>query len=53
MKPYTKIILICVLIFSLVVYITKKSIDHTFCKAQETQVQTTSDLTILKKIKEV
>ena len=53
MKPYFKIILICILIFSLVVYIAKKSIDHTFCKVQETEVLQTSSLDILQKIKEV
>lgn len=53
MKPYHKIILICIVIFSLVVYITKKTIDYTFCKVQETQEQETSSLEILEKIKEV
>ncbi len=53
MKPYHKIILICIVIFSLVVYITKKTIDYTFCKVQETHEQETSSLKILKKIKEV
>ncbi len=53
MKPYHKIILICILIFSLVIYITKRSIDHTFYKVQETEVQQTSSLDILQKIKEV
>ena len=53
MKAYYKIFLICLLIFSLVVFIAKKSIDNTFCKVQETQIETTSSLVILQKIKEV
>ena len=53
MRPYYKIILISLLIFSLVVFIAKKSIDHTFCKVQETEIQSTSSLVILQKVKEV
>lgn len=53
MKPYHKIILICILIFSIVVYITKKSIDHAFCKAEDTQIQKITSLDILEKTKAV
>lgn len=53
MKPYYKIILICILIFSFVLYIAKRSIDNTFCKVQETEMQQTSSLDILQKVKEV
>ncbi len=53
MKAYYKIVLICILIFSIVVYITKKSIDHTFYKVEDTQVQQISSSDILKKLKEV
>jgi len=53
MKPYHKIILICILIFSLVLYIAKRSIDNTFCKVEETEVLQISSLDILQKIKEV
>lgn len=53
MKPYYKIILICLVIFSLVVYITKKSIDHTFCKVNDIEIQTISSLIIYNKVKQV
>jgi hypothetical protein len=53
MKAFIKIFLLCILIFGLGLYITKKSIDNTFEKVHCSQVDNTSPSKIILKIKEV
>lgn len=44
MKTIVKIIILCILIFGLSLYATKKSIDYTFKKVENTQ---TNEVTTL------
>jgi len=53
MKAVLKILLLCLLIFGLGLYITKKSIDHTFDKVHSSQVVDISLNNIFQKSKEV
>jgi len=54
MKAFFKILFICILIFGLSLYITKKSIDNTFEKAHHcTQIENLQLNNIIEKTKEV
>ena len=53
MKLLFKIILICLTIFSLSLYIAKKSIDHTFKRVEFEQVDKTPLYEILQKTEQV
>ena len=53
MKGYYKIFIICIIIFGLAVYITKKTIDNTFCKVQKTEIKEFSSMVIFDKIKQI
>ncbi len=44
MKPIVKIIILCILIFGLSIYATKKSIDNTFKKVECTQTNEVTSL---------
>ncbi len=53
MKLIFKILILCLIIFTLGIYITKKSIDYTFEKVQCSHIETVSTDLILNKIIEV
>jgi hypothetical protein len=53
MKLVFKIIIICITIFSLSVFIAKKSIDHTFKQVECNQVDKTPPSKILQRTVEV
>ena len=53
MKGYYKILVICIIIFGLAVYITKKTIDDTFCKIEKTEINESSSMAIFDKIKHI
>lgn len=53
MKPFIKILLVCIVIFSACLYIAKVSIDSTFEKIECVKIIDDSPSPILKKIIEV
>ena len=53
MKGYYKILIICIIIFGMAIYITKKTIDDTFCKVDKTEINESSSLAIFDKIKHI
>jgi len=53
MRGFLKIVLLCILLFSVSVLIAKKSIDYSFKKTSCTQIVDTSSTKIIKHVKEV
>jgi hypothetical protein len=53
MRGFLKIVLLCIFLFSVSVFIAKKSIDHTFKKTSYTQIVNTSAVKIIDQVKEV
>jgi hypothetical protein len=53
MRGFLKIVILCIFIFSVCIFIAKKSIDYTFKKTSYTQVVKASSYKILQKAKEV
>lgn len=46
MKTIYKILLLCLLVFALSLFATKKSIDHTFRKVECSQTDNTASITL-------
>lgn len=53
MRGFIKIVLLCVFLFSVSIFIAKKSIDYTFKKNSYTQIVKASSYKIIQKTKEI
>lgn len=53
MKVIVKIILLCIVIFGISVFITKKTIDYTFQKLQCEQAEAPTSIELLYQTREV